>query len=655
MRVIGRRRRLRALALAVVAGAATMVVVGRLGPALHPTRVAGGVAPIPVPRAADQLSAPDPSPALIEGPARPGDLELPQERAGTARTWYAHDRWWAVLPDPATGAHHIWTLSGPDGPWVDTTTLVDERPFAQVEVTWTGRDLVITATGTRPYRSHALRLSRFSWSPSDSVWVREEDDPLTLTEEGAPGTLTAVTAAGEVWLARPQGRGVIVAHTEGRTPRVGAWSSTPVPATADDVGGFALSAAGDEVHIVWRSRSADHIGVATQSGGTWTARTWPVPRVAGEGPVEVEADPGGRSLLVLLPILTAVGSGRDQDPAVVLVSVPAGDRDGGARVSVVSRSLDDLRTPALLVDETRVRVVAVAPASEIEAEEAVARGGRPTASLVEKSVPRHDLAFAPGRGRVLIPGIDGVDPSRPLVPSGPSGPEAGHLLIVSGREAQRWVTWTDGTPRPTEPPPVRDGRTPTALVNDTFDSLTVGSPPPAAWYPDGDGALAAVVGGDDGAGRALPVGHRAPDDPAPITACRAVPVVAADTVTVEGVVRTIGRGDGDTKVLTVRGTTGSLASIRRSEQGLIGWSTPGGRATSTPVADDATLRVIVGLDLRRRTADITIRSLDGAPVAQVRGLPWLSPGPAAVDEVCVAPAPGTGTEVRVHSLLVTAT
>lgn len=645
-----RSGRLRALVLGGILAAATLVVLGRVGPALDPARVARGASPVPALDVADQLSTSEVGATLIEGPERPADLILPKGQAGTRRTWFARGRWWAVLPDPVTGSHRIWTLDGAAGPWVDTGALVDERPFAQVDVTWSGQQLVVTATGTRDYRSHALRISRFTWSDADARWEREEDYPLTATDGGAPGTLAAVTAAGEVWMARPEDGRVVVAHTDGEAPRVGSWSVPPVPGLENDVGGVALTVEGDDVHLVWRSRTTDVLGLATWSDGQWRSRTIPVPEVAGDAPVEVGVEPGRPgSLLVLVPTVGVEGNGTNQAPALLLVRAADGT---AAEVSVVGRVTDQLRTPALLLDERGIRVVAVAPSSEVEAERAVARGGRPTTAVVEKEASFDDLWFDPGRGRVLVAGVDGVDPSRPLVPGGPAGPEGGRLLVVSGREAPRWVTWTDGAPPPVEPAPIVDGRSATVLVNDTFEALPVGSPAPAAWYADADGTLPGLIDDPDLGGRALPVGQRAAE-PDPLTACRSVPAVDGDSVTVEAVVRPLGLGDGDAKLLTVRGPTGSLVSIRRSRQGLIGWSTPEGRVTPAAVADEVSLRLTVGLDLRRGTTDILIRTLDGGPVAEVRGLPLLASGASAVDEVCLAPAPGVGGELRIDSLLVT--
>ncbi len=351
-----------------------------------------------------------------------------------------------------------------------------------------------------------------------------------------------------------------------------------------------------------------------------------------------------------MPLVGTDAATNDQDPALLLV--PLGP-DAPDRPSVVARVADQLRWPALLVDDTTVRVVAVAPSSPAEAERTVARGGRPTTTIVEKAASGADLAFDPGRGRTLVTGIDGNDPSRPLVPGGPVPREAGRLLVASGRGATRWATWTDGAPVPTLPAPTPTGRAPTVLVDDTFESLPAGGAAPAAWYADGDARPPGVLAQDPAlTSRVLRLGADPGADPDPVTACRSVPVVGGDSVTIEAVVRVIGRGDADARLLTVRGSTGTLASVRRSRQGLVGWSTAEGRITPAVVPDDVLLRITVGIDVRLRTADIIIATVDGGEVARVAGLPWVAQGPTEVDEVCLRPAPGVDTEMRLDSLLV---
>jgi hypothetical protein len=142
--------------------------------------------------------------------------------------------------------------------------------------------------------------------------------------------------------------------------------------------------------------------------------------------------------------------------------------------------------------------------------------------------------------------------------------------------------------------------------------------------------------------------------PDAVAACRPIPELPGQVVTVEAAIRSAGApGTADTRLLTVRGTGGSVASVRLSRLGLAGWSTSEGRVTGQAVAPGAVLLVTVRLELPTRTADITVRSADGAVLAEGADIPWLTPGDGTVDELCIRPAPGDGTVVVVDAVRVT--
>lgn len=589
-----------------------------------------------------------PLPALVDGPDRSPEVILPTEEVGTHRTWFAAGAWWAVLPDPATGVHRIWGLSGPDGPWVDTGTLVDERPFAQVDAVWDGEDLVVAAAGGRAYRGHALRIHRFGWSASERRWLPAPDHPIEVTTEGERQARLAVTSDGTAWLVRPQGTSLEVARTIGRTARWSEWAALPVE--GGDVGGFDVAAQGEEVAVVSRRVGADALVVTRRRGETWSSVDVPVPGIRGLGSVDAATAPGGGPLAVLLPTTAAPGAAGDQATALVLVVVPNGDAPlPPPTVAVVARVRDGLTRAGLVMDADQARVFAVAPPS---ADEMIAWQGRgrsaPTA-LVEKVASLSEPLFAPGPGRRLMSGVDGAPLGRPLLPASVEG-AGGIVAIAAGNEATRWATWTEAVePAPQAPTPSGADAV-TVLVDDTFDTLPVGGPGPTSWVREGDGSpVGEVVDDATFASRALRLAGGA--DPA--STCRPIPELAASVVTVQATVRAGGAGTADARLLTVQGKGGSVASVRLSRLGLAGWSTAQGRVTGWAVPPGAPLLVTVRLALAARTADITVQAADGAVLAEGAGIPWLTAGDGTVDELCVRPAPGPATAVVVDSVRIT--
>ena len=57
----------------------------------------------------------------------------------------------------------IYRLDADTQVWADTGELIDERPFADVDVLWTGTHLYTVAGGSRPSENHAIRVRRFTF------------------------------------------------------------------------------------------------------------------------------------------------------------------------------------------------------------------------------------------------------------------------------------------------------------------------------------------------------------------------------------------------------------------------------------------------------------------------------------------------------------
>lgn len=636
------------------AGAAAVLVAVALTAARAATDDAS-VRQVSGPARAATRSEPPPDagalPALVDGPARFPETSLPAEEAGTHRTWFASGTWWAVLPDPASGVHRIWGLSGPEGPWIDTGTLVDERPFARLDVAWDGQELVVASSGARTYRGHALRVHRFGWSASDRRWVPAPDHPIAVTTAGEPLARLAVTADGTAWLVRPRGADLEVAHSAGRSARWSAWTGVDVDDDTGDVGGFDVVAQGDDLVIVTRRLAADAVVVTRRRGDTWSSAEVAMPGIRGLGPVDASAAPGGGPLAVLVATTAAPGAAGEQAAALLLAVVPGGEPPAPPpTIAVVARAVDGLTRPSLLVHGDRARVFAVAPPTQDEIVSWYERGQVAPTALVTKDASLSDPVFVPGAGRRLMSGVDGTPVARPLLPS-EIGPDGGLVAVASGAEATRWSTWTEAVEPAPQPVVPADGDGVTVLVEDTFDTLPVGGPGPTSWAAeDAEPPVGEVVDDEAFATHAL----RLPGGAEPVSACRSIPELPATVVTVEATLRTSGpAGSADARLLTVRGAGGSVASVRLSRLGLAGWSTSAGRVTGRTVPPGAVLLVTVRLDPSARTADITVQTEDDDVLAEGRDVPWLTAAEGPVDEVCVRAAPGRGTAVVVDSLRIT--
>ena len=92
--------------------------------------------------------------------------------------------------------------------WADTGELIDERPFADVDVLWTGTHLYTVAGGSRPSENHAIRVRRFTFDAKAVRFTLDadfgHDQPRgagapVMTADSAGGLWVTFVADGRVW------------------------------------------------------------------------------------------------------------------------------------------------------------------------------------------------------------------------------------------------------------------------------------------------------------------------------------------------------------------------------------------------------------------------------------------------------------------------
>ena len=627
-RGIGRTRRIAVLVIALLAFA---LAIGRIWSILTPNTV-DGRATGSVSLVAGDLGEPDSQGlAGFVGPARP-DSASPGS-SGTSRIWFAHGRWWGLFPNTQATSMRIWALAGPDGPWVDTGVVVDDRAHARVDVAWTGDRLVVASSGTRDYRRDGLRINRFAYG--DTGWSQDPDFPIVLTDRGYPDTQLAVTDDGRVWLARVEGDGIVVSSSDPSNQSFGAFAPLPDQAAVTDVGGFDLESAGAGLLIVWRSASSDTLVVATSdTGGTWSEVGHAVYGVGGQGGLDgVTAGPSYPGLVLVAATTTLAARGtNDEDPSIVLARLSGSRTD----ISVVAQGRDQLDNPVLVVDPGagKVHVLAVASPPDPGTAEVPALW-----SITDKVAELAQPEFGSGQGAVLIrqPGAAFWPPS---VPAARVDSKRGFVVTSSGDHATQWTTAQFGGSAPAGPVPVQSGGA--AIIHDTFETRTPGRGAPGGWYAAGNSPIEASVSANAVAkGRSLVLANT--DGGSAATACRAISPTGSQRLVIRADVTSIGWGSGDARLLTLKGSEGTLVSARLTRRGQAGWSTPQGRKAQGLIADATPLRITVTVDPEAGVARVRLEVRGGALVAEGAAVPLLSSGSAGLEEVCLTPAPGNPT------------
>ena len=77
-----------------------------------------------------------------------------------SKLWYAADAWWGGLVSPGANEIHIFRLDWATQTWLDTGTVVDERPDADADFLWTGEHLYVASATKGFASSHRARVMR---------------------------------------------------------------------------------------------------------------------------------------------------------------------------------------------------------------------------------------------------------------------------------------------------------------------------------------------------------------------------------------------------------------------------------------------------------------------------------------------------------------
>lgn len=625
------------VALAVPTAAAVDAARGMLAPPPASSRTPATVGAIPVVA---------PTPNVIAGTLGPSYRSLGVKRptgegGDTSPLWFAEGRWWAVLLDATRGEQHVWYL-GSQNKWVDTGTVVDDRPYTRPTVAVSGRYVYVATGGRRSYSSQGIRVTRLSFDSSARLWRTDADYPVAVTSQGGGDPRIAADDAGNLWIAYLLDGRVRITHTSGDTTR---WSpAVELPGMAGRrTNALALTAAGGILDVVWAPKGIDAVAVTSRTGppdaDTW--RTVEHPLYGADGTDRLSArsvatSPRGRQLFIAVQSTLAARSSSNLVPGVLLLSI--GPRQP-AQTSVVALAKENWSGPVLTIDVTRRRVVVLGRVPS-------AGGG-----IRLKDARFSELDFEQGPGRTIISVFGAPDIDQPAVAPTVSA-EGGLVVVASDDLGGRYATGVDTTRdiRSATPPPP-DLASSTVLVHDTFDRLPLGAAPAkGTWVPRTASAPAAVaVEGFGGKGRALRQANAGSG--ARVDLCRAVPEVVDATVRITARVQITGTGTSDTELLTVKGD-GTIASARVSRKGNVGWLTADGRIQLTPVPTGP-LEVTIIVQPRDRTYRLSIAPVGGAPVLAIADQKWVSMSVVPADEVCIATGPGRpGSAVTLDDLTV---
>ncbi len=129
----------------------------------------------------------------------PRVVPSPTASKAQSKLWYANGSWWGLLHEPGSDELHIYRLDADGASWVDTGTLVDERPLARGDALVAGDQLYVVTAGRRARPADAIRLVRFTFR--EGAYRLDADFPIALNDSGVESVVLARDGVERLWIA----------------------------------------------------------------------------------------------------------------------------------------------------------------------------------------------------------------------------------------------------------------------------------------------------------------------------------------------------------------------------------------------------------------------------------------------------------------------
>jgi hypothetical protein len=568
-------------------------------------------------------------------------VTAPTATKAQSKLWYAAGTWWAGMFQPSTSQLQIFRLDRPAQRWIDTGTLVDERPFADPDFLWTGSKLYVVSAGHQATTRHAGRVLRFSLDEAGERFTLDRNFPVTVIPSGTSAAVIAIDSLDTIWVAYQHDGKIWVTHSLEHDAH---WSAPyPLPvanATVDPKDLASIVAYGPgRIGVMWSNQLDDSVYFSTHKDGdpddVWSPPESVIDDIgSSDDHINLKSYPllgGGTGVVAALKTSLDVATNPNGLAPLIILAV----RDAGGLWSThqVSR-VQDRHTRAIVMVDADARQFYVAATNP-------GRGG----SIVYKSTTIDAPAFDSGIGTPLVQSLTDVKISNATSTKQPLTEDTGLLVLASDNDTGRYlhslVDLGGGLPPADPADPARsdlpvsaDPDTPLVLVDNDFEPWKTRATSGTGWTvreADPPGSIGII---DDGKGRSLRLAQTAKG--AAVRTCRDVPATLLTPATVSMRLRLNTIGQTDTTLLSLRGSGGDLGSLRISKRGQFSWFDGATKVESTTRFTKARwYRVVAVVQQQRRTYDVTVTDDAGRVVLRRRGLGWRRAEVPSLREICI--------------------
>jgi PKD repeat protein len=363
-----------------------------------------------------------------------------------SKLWWNDGSWQASMFDAVSQTHHIFRLDRVTDTWVETGTLLDNRPKSRSDVLWDGAHLyvashVFASSSSAAASGNPARLYRLSYDPATRTYSRDAGFPVQINNYSTETLTIDKDSTGVLWATWVQGSSIYVNST---TAGDAVWGTPFVMPTsgatgldADDISAVAAFG-GNRIGVMWSNQVASAMYFAAHVDGA-ARNVWETSRTAVQGPnsaddhinlKQLQGDPSGRVFAAVKTGLDDAGATSSAPQILIL----ARDRTTGDWSSYPFGRIGDCHTrPVLMLDSEHqiLHVFATAPDS-----------GCPfsgsAGTIFEKTSPMNSISFPLGRGTPVIrdassPNLNNVTSSKQNVTSA-----TGLVVLASNDVTKRY-------------------------------------------------------------------------------------------------------------------------------------------------------------------------------------------------------------------------
>src|SRR5262245_40084671 len=202
-----------------------------------------------------------------------------------SKLWWNGGIWWGSLCT-TDNTYHIFRLDLASQSWLDTGTLLDNRPTTKADTLWDGQKLYVashTFTNTgEPSTSPSQwgRLYRYSYNSTANSYSLDAGFPVDVTRGRSETLVLEKAPSGQLWVTYVESGKVLVNHS---TTGDSVWATPfalPVSGASnlgdDDISSvitFDRTTASPKVGVLWSNQNDSHMYFATHVDGT-AATAW---------------------------------------------------------------------------------------------------------------------------------------------------------------------------------------------------------------------------------------------------------------------------------------------------------------------------------------------------------------------------------------------